>query len=226
MSKILAFDTATDACTVAIFNDGIITEEFDFMARLHSQYLIPIIERLLNDAHLTINELDAIAFGCGPGSFTGVRIATSVAQGLAFAANLPVIPISTLAIVAQHAARINNLTKIIASIDARLNEVYWGAYEMINGHVKLMTNIMTEEKVSNPEHLTQVMANKVDSTWSGAGNGWRYYNRLNIGLAHYYSDIYPHAYDLVKLAAKEFQQGNFINSIDVVPSYVRNDVVK
>nr|VFJ96912.1 MAG: tRNA threonylcarbamoyl adenosine modification protein YeaZ [Candidatus Kentron sp. H]VFJ97120.1 MAG: tRNA threonylcarbamoyl adenosine modification protein YeaZ [Candidatus Kentron sp. H]VFK02851.1 MAG: tRNA threonylcarbamoyl adenosine modification protein YeaZ [Candidatus Kentron sp. H] len=128
--KILAIDTATDACSVALHLDGEYWGRHELAPRQHAEILLPRIRELLSEAGLSLNHLDALAFGRGPGAFTGVRIATSVAQGLAFGADLPVVPISSLHALAQGAWRERGERNLLAALDARMGEVYWGAYRV------------------------------------------------------------------------------------------------
>nr|VFK07335.1 MAG: tRNA threonylcarbamoyl adenosine modification protein YeaZ [Candidatus Kentron sp. FM] len=128
--KILAIDTATDACSVALHLDGDYREIHELAPRRHAEILLPRIRTLLSEAALSLRDLDALAFGRGPGAFTGVRIATGVIQGLAFGADLPVVPISSLHALAQGAWRERGEGNVLAAFDARMGEVYWGAYRL------------------------------------------------------------------------------------------------
>ncbi|NNJ83882.1 MAG: tRNA (adenosine(37)-N6)-threonylcarbamoyltransferase complex dimerization subunit type 1 TsaB, partial [Gammaproteobacteria bacterium] len=128
--KILAIDTATDACSVSLHMDGQYRDSHEIAPRKHAEILLPRIEALLSAAALSPRDLDALAFGRGPGAFTGVRIATGVIQGLAFGADLPVVPISSLHALAQGAWRERGEKNILAAFDARMGEVYWGAYQL------------------------------------------------------------------------------------------------
>ena len=123
--RILAIDTATEACSVALWNDGTIKAHFELCPREHTQRILPMVEEILAAGDLTLTDIDALAFGRGPGSFTGVRIGIGIAQGLALGANLPMIGVSTLATMAQGAWRKNGATRVLAAIDARMGEVYW-----------------------------------------------------------------------------------------------------
>ena len=125
MAKILALDTSTDACSVALEVDGERTEIFKVIPRKHTHELLPMVEQILASAQLSVRQLDAVAFGRGPGSFAGIRIATGVTQGLAFAADLPVVPVSSLAALSQGYYRVSNDqdSPIISALDARMNEV-------------------------------------------------------------------------------------------------------
>ena len=122
--KILALDTSTEACSAALLIDTEIHQRYEVAPREHGALILPMIETLLSEAGCAPTQLDALAFGRGPGAFVGVRIATGVAQGIAFAADLPVIPVSSLAAMAQSVEHGN----VYSAIDARMNEVYWGAY--------------------------------------------------------------------------------------------------
>ncbi|HDP89812.1 MAG TPA: tRNA (adenosine(37)-N6)-threonylcarbamoyltransferase complex dimerization subunit type 1 TsaB, partial [Thioalkalivibrio sp.] len=126
--KILAIDTATDACSAALFLDGEVTSRFELAPRRHTELILPMVGSLLEEAGLAVTDLDAVAFGRGPGAFTGLRIAAGVAQGLALGADLPVIPVSTLATMAQQVMDEAGAEAVAAALDARMGEVYWGCY--------------------------------------------------------------------------------------------------
>jgi len=126
MTTLLALDTATEACSVALLHDGKVASHYEVIPRLHAQRLLPMVQALLGEAGVALSAVDAIAYGRGPGAFTGVRIAIGVVQGLAFALQRPVLPVSTLATIAQRAWREQGATQIAAAIDARMDEVYWG----------------------------------------------------------------------------------------------------
>lgn len=131
MTRILALETATEACSAALMNDdGTISERFEVAPRRHTEIILPMIAGLLDDAGLDVADLDAIAFGAGPGSFTGVRVAASVAQGIALAHELPVIPLSCLATLAVGGARQHDCATVIPVMDARRQEIYWAVYRV------------------------------------------------------------------------------------------------
>ncbi len=128
MAKILAVDTSTEACSAALLLGEKIDERFEIAPRRHTSLILPMVEDLLNEQSMRLTDLDAIAFGQGPGSFMGLRIAVGVAQGLAFGANLPVVPVSSLQALAQAAYWKTSCKTILAGWDARMQAIYWGAY--------------------------------------------------------------------------------------------------
>ncbi|HED40783.1 MAG TPA: tRNA (adenosine(37)-N6)-threonylcarbamoyltransferase complex dimerization subunit type 1 TsaB, partial [Chromatiales bacterium] len=127
--KLLAIDTATEACSAALSINGEISERYEIAPRQHATLILPMIDSLLSEAGITLAQMDAIAFGRGPGAFTGVRIGVGVVQGLAFSIERPVVPVSSLAAMAYGAMAKFNATNVLAGIDARMGEVYWGAYQ-------------------------------------------------------------------------------------------------
>ncbi len=133
MTTLLALDTATEACSVALLHDGRVLSHYEVIPRMHAQRLLPMIKDLLAEAGVALSAVDGIAFGRGPGAFTGVRIAIGVVQGLAFALERPVLPVSTLAVLAQRALREQGAQQVAAAIDARMDEVYWGCYRAEQG---------------------------------------------------------------------------------------------
>ncbi|MGL5610034.1 MAG: tRNA (adenosine(37)-N6)-threonylcarbamoyltransferase complex dimerization subunit type 1 TsaB, partial [Aeromonas veronii] len=147
--KILAVDTATEACSAALLVGDKLFSRWEEAPRDHTRKILPMVQAVLEDAGISLSDLDAIAFGRGPGSFTGVRIGISVAQGLAFGAGVPLIGISTLAAMAQGAYRLDGAEQVLTAIDARMNEVYFGRYELIDGRMQLVG----DEVVSDPAAL-------------------------------------------------------------------------
>ncbi|HKJ75724.1 MAG TPA: tRNA (adenosine(37)-N6)-threonylcarbamoyltransferase complex dimerization subunit type 1 TsaB, partial [Gammaproteobacteria bacterium] len=126
--RVLALDTATEACSVALWLDGSILERHEIAPRGHADRVLAMMEAVLAEAGVALRELDGLGFGRGPGAFTGVRIAAGVAQGAAFGADLPVVPVSTLATLARGVQAEGTAERVLAAIDARKGEVYWGAY--------------------------------------------------------------------------------------------------
>ncbi|MCR8722048.1 tRNA (adenosine(37)-N6)-threonylcarbamoyltransferase complex dimerization subunit type 1 TsaB, partial [Pseudomonas syringae] len=168
MTTLLALDTATEACSVALLHDGKVLSHYEVIPRLHAQRLLPMIKELLAEAGVAMSALDAIAFGRGPGAFTGVRIAIGVVQGLAFALERPVLPVSNLAVLAQRAFREHGVSQVASAIDARMDEVYWGCYRETAGEMRLLGN----EAVMAPELATLPV--DASGQWFGSGTGWGY----------------------------------------------------
>jgi tRNA threonylcarbamoyladenosine biosynthesis protein TsaB len=223
--KILALDTATEACSAALYLDGEITQKYRVAPREHSHILLPMIEQLLVDSANRVSDLDAVAFGRGPGSFMGVRIAAGVTQGIAFAWDLPVIPVSTLATIAQAAHAEFGAAKVLSAIDARMNEVYWGAYTLAdNGCMQLVgkESVIPPGQVSMPE----------GSAWTGAGTGWSAYHEALTAvvgaeaLLTVEAECLPSAEAVLKLAVPEFEAGRYVPAAKAVPVYLRDNVAK
>ena len=231
MAKIFALDTSTDACSVSLDVNGERREIFKVIPRRHTQELLPIIKEILADAQLSVQQLDAIAFGRGPGSFAGIRIATGVAQGLAYAADLPALPTSTLGVLAQGYFRQSGEQQrlIIAALDARMDEIYWGAYTVSEGIVQLAL----KEQVSAPEQLLIAEADylldvaKFD-TRVAIGSGFNYLDKMSesvvSGLCTIEASAYPHALDMLAIANREWALGNVVAAEDAQPVYLRNQV--
>jgi tRNA threonylcarbamoyladenosine biosynthesis protein TsaB len=217
--KILAIDTATEACSVALLADGHCHEIFEIIPRQHTERVLPMVDELLKSTNLSLSKLDAIAFDCGPGSFTGVRVGTSVAQGLAFSCNLPVIPVSSLAALAQLAFREENKQQVLSAIDARMNEMYWGCYQLDAGIMKLVG----EEKVSPATKIAK------EGEWHCQGSGWDIFKAeleqsQQVNIISFSSECFPHAQDIAVLAADLYQQDKVVNAEDAVPTYIRDEV--
>lgn len=217
--KILAVDTATEACSVALLVDNQCEEIFEIIPRQHTERVLPMVDEVLKQAGLSLSQLDALAFNCGPGSFTGVRVGTSVIQGLAFSVDLPVTPVSSLAALAQLAYREGQYENILSTIDARMNEVYWASYQLKDG---LMT-LNGEEKVSAIENI------QLEGDWHATGSGWDTYETelkasKQVSINSSSTACFPHAQDIAVLAKHLYQQGHTVKAEEAIPTYVRNEV--
>jgi len=212
--KILALDTSTEACSAALLNDSHTSACFDLAPQKHSELILPMCEKLLTDAGISIAQLDAIAVTRGPGSFTGIRIGAGICQGLAIANDLPVIAISTLQVLAQTAWRKTGCNAVYCLIDARMDEVYSSAFQLHN-------NIMQAqgaEQLVTPEEV------KINSTMAAAGTGWERYQDM---LPPVKTDvIWPEAQDMLPIAEQFFQQGNYTDASQLELVYLRNDVAR
>lgn len=221
MSKLLALDTSTDACSAALLLDGELTERFTIEPRRHTHLLLPMVEALLAESGTPLSSLDAIAFGRGPGSFAGIRIATGAAQGLALAADLPLVPVSTLKAMAWAEGEAGG--PVITALDARMNEVYWCAWRWRNGElVELLP-----EQVCAPEQM-QLPSEVADWHFNGLGSGWCYREQMSTALVqqvgHVKQDIYPGAAAMAWLATSVFEQGGAIAPDNAQPVYLRDQV--
>lgn len=239
--KLLALETATEACSAALFIDGALSERYEVAPRRHAELILPMIEDLLAEAQISLGGLDAIAFGRGPGAFTGVRIATGIVQGLAFGADLPVVPVSTLAALALGAlselpadATVSE-RGVLAAIDARMGEVYWGAYvATADSTIGLGVRQLGSELVLAPEMVTlpaEVASAAID--WREAGSGWQAWGEaLRQGLQGQLAgrlldggaERLPRAGEVVRLGAVGLVAGAAVPAEQALPVYLRNEV--
>jgi tRNA threonylcarbamoyladenosine biosynthesis protein TsaB len=220
--RILAVETATEACSAALYIDGDVIQRYRLAPRQHVALILPFIDELFSEAGITVNQLDAVAFGRGPGSFTGLRIAAGITQGIAFGADLPVIPVSTLAALAQGASRQGGATKVLAALDARMQEVYWGAF--LRNDAGLMS-LIGNETVCAPGSVIP----PDDSDWQAAGDGWSSYRDAlisSVGFepAGYLDALKPQATDVALLGAAEFAAGGIVPAGQAAPVYLRDQV--
>lgn len=226
--KILAIDTATEACSAALYIDGELSSSYQLAPREHSRLILKMIDELLSAANLSVSDVDAIAFGQGPGSFMGLRIAAGVVQGIAFAHDIPVIPVSTLKAIAQRAYEQTAVPRILVAIDARMDEVYWAAYRLQGGQwiSDAAECVISPDKIRLSEIPTEQ-----EKSWVGAGSGWQSYaDRLLAGsdflLHEQLADCFPSAEVIAKLAVDEFKAGNTVSAAEAIPVYLRNEVAK
>lgn len=222
MKTLLAIDTSTEACSVALSVNNETREIFSVIPRMHSQKVLPAIQQLLEEAGINKINIDAIAFGRGPGSFTGIRIATAITQGLAFSLKIPIVPISSLAALAQQAIRKYHVSHIIAAIDARMGEVYWGKFIVDASSGKAL--LQGKEHISAPEDIA--ISTDDSPSWYGIGSGWEYAQHINVNVASFTKEAFPHAQDIINLAYPLLLNQHTISAEMAVPVYLRNNVAK
>ncbi|WP_273024314.1 tRNA (adenosine(37)-N6)-threonylcarbamoyltransferase complex dimerization subunit type 1 TsaB [Rheinheimera sp.] len=223
-SKLLALDTSTEACSVALQLGSEILTLDEVCPQQHSKRILPMVQQLLSEAGVGLAQLDGIVFGRGPGSFTGVRIGVGVTQGLAFGADIPVYGVSTLAAMAQAAARLHSATQVIAAIDARMAEVYIARFALNDTVSNALMQAQSEEVAIKPDALN---AFSLSGPVMGVGTGWQTYARQLSALQHVSiaNDIlYPSAQDMLTLALPALASGAFIAAEHAEPVYVRDEV--
>ena len=215
--NILALDTSGDYCSLALLMDGKVLSREKRVGQNHSQVLLPLMDSLFSESGISLKKLDGIAFGAGPGSFTGLRIACGVAQGLAFAGDLPVAGICTLEALAEAMPG----RQVIASLDARMGEIYHAAYKK-NGD--------RWQKVSEPGLYPPLRAPQVaGGGWIGCGSGFAVYPgelklRYRGQLSEVIADAVPHAREMARLAAGVLERGEGCTAEAAVPIYLREKV--
>ena len=222
--KILALDHATECCSAALWRDGEVAGREAPVARDHGGALLAMVDSILADAGLLLRELDAIAFGRGPGAFTGLRLAASVTQGLAFAAGLPVIPVSDLRALAQQLMGTPAApTRVLACQDARMGEVYWAPFACIAGHARAEM----AEAVAAPGLMLPAAREWLDDAPAGgAGSGFAVHPELaELGarLAPLAAMLRPRAHEVALLAAHDGLAAALAPEL-ALPVYLRNDV--
>ena len=221
--KMLAIEASTDVCSVAACNNGKVYVRHKHAPRRHAELVLAFCHAVIREAGLALSELDALVVGRGPGSFTGVRIAVAVAQGLAFGAQLPVAPVSTLATLAQSVYRERGAAEVCAALDARMDEAYCGAFRAdASGRMELVS----KERVCPMAEL-ELPAGE----WFGAGPAWdRYAAEIPESVAAHVSGTWaqaqPHAVDALTLALAQIDAGALITVAELEPVYLRNRVTR
>jgi len=216
--NILALDSSTEACSVALLSEQNVVEKFEVIGRGHAEHLLPMINNLLAENGVSLDEIDLFAYGAGPGSFTGLRIGAAMMQGLALARDRNLIAVSSLAALA---ARQQGL--VLSVIDARMEQVYHGLYQR---NEKAIPELIGAIDVSSPEAISLPDEKKIIVT----GTGWdRYKDEFSqmqtsgcelVGI----DDEFPHAADIARLALHELEQGRATDPAEALPQYVRNKV--
>ncbi|WP_337234526.1 tRNA (adenosine(37)-N6)-threonylcarbamoyltransferase complex dimerization subunit type 1 TsaB [Proteus terrae] len=221
--RILAIDTATESCSVAVWNEGVVASRFEISPREHTQKILPMVKSALEEANITLQSLDALAFGRGPGSFTGVRIGVGVAQGIALGAELPMIGISSLATMAEGVFRTTGIKQVLVAIDARMGEIYCAQYQRNDEGVWIGEDT---EAVMKPEQFIEALQ-LTTGTWAMAGTGWQAYPYLKEALPFTVVETeitLPVAQDMLPLAVTAWHEGKATKVEDAEPVYLRNEV--
>ena len=221
--KLLAIETATESCSAALLMDDEIIYLSEIAPRRHNELILSMCEQVLAQAELKLSQLDTIAFGRGPGAFTGVRLAASVTQGIALGQDLPVVPVSSLTALAQGAYEEQKAQEVFSCIDARMQEVYYGYYKLGSGNIM---QLVGEEHVIAP-NLIDV---KVNKDCYGVGSGWKIYaeillESINSSIA-FEAELFPQAEYVAKLAKVYFQQGKSVSAVEALPVYLRDNVAE
>ena len=228
--RILGIDTATESCSAALLLERRLLERAQRLERAHAQVILPMVDELLAEGGALLDTLDAIAFGRGPGAFTGVRLAATVAQGLAFGAGVPVVPVSDLRALAQRALDEDRaLARVLVCTDARMREVYWGCFERSSD---TFAGPCGEERVSAPADV------RLPSAWGRAGQGAGRLAGVGSGFAAYpelcgkfpfdvvMQGLLPRAAEIVQLAVPEVAAGRVFPPEQALPVYLRDDVAR
>ncbi|TXT25982.1 MAG: putative protease [Rhodocyclaceae bacterium] len=215
---ILALETSTELGSCALWRDGLVAERTCPPGKSHSETLLPLVRELLAEAGVKVGQLDAIAFGVGPGAFTGLRVACGAAQGLAVASNRPLIPVTSLETMAAQAGA----ERVLALLDARMGEVYSGSYQLIDGAYVLRGEI----RVSAPDAVVL----PAESGWAACGNAIAAYpvlaERLSAASIVVQAETWPTAATVARLAAPRAARGESIDAALAVPLYIRDKVAK
>lgn len=212
--KFVSFETATEWCSVALWLDGEVCAIEERVGHNHSERVLPMLDRLAAAAGIGIDALEAVAYGSGPGSFTGLRVACGVAQGIAFARGIPAIGISTLEAIAEE----SGAERVVACLDARMREVYYSAHERIDGEPGARWREVMPAQCLAPAAL----AHPPGEGWIGCGNGFAAYGSL--GLSKVMPEIHPSAVAVARLAAPRLAAGGGVDAALALPAYVRDKV--
>ena len=222
---LLALDTSTEACSVALWHKGEKTHLDELAQRTHTKRILPMVDELLANSGINLKQVDALAFGRGPGSFTGVRVGAGIAQGLAFGADLPVIAVSNLTAMAQAAFELHQAKNVVAAIDARMNEVYFSQVKREKVRSELgeffQWNPVIEEQVCQPEKVLEQLS---DLTAYRVGTGWAAYPQFKDSGLEGSDIILPSAQYMLELALTDYAQNKVISALEIEPVYLRNEV--
>jgi len=220
---LLAIETSTESCSAAVLNNDEVFAVSKIAPRQHNEIILSMCDKVLAQSQISLTQLDAISFGRGPGAFTGVRLAASVTQGIALAQDLPVVPVSSLATLAQATHHMHNASYVFSCIDARMQEVYYATYELDNHDIMQLRG---EERVISPS-LIDVGVGK---NCIGVGSGWGTYAQVlqeKMGdHISYYADEFPQAEYVAKLGKYYFDQGMSVPATQALPVYLRDNVAE
>lgn len=218
--NVLALDSSTEACSVALLSDAGISSQYEIIGRGHAEHLLPMIDSLLLESGLTIRDMDLFAYGAGPGSFTGIRIGAAMMQGLALAREKKLVAVSSLsALASMHRGT------VLSVIDARMGQVYYSLFQSTVGDLHEQ---LGEAGVLSPEQIQLPAAGDI----TVVGTGWDSYRDVFMAMAtpdrviRGIDSEYPHAESIARLALQEYSAGKATDPADALPQYVRNDVAR
>lgn len=239
MTTLLALDTCTEACSVALLHNNAVLARDEIASRAHTQRILPLVDEVLSEAGLRLNQVDALVFGRGPGSFTGVRIATGIVQGLALGADLPIVPVSNLTAMAQAALAQTGAQQVLAAIDARMQEVYFSQliFKPCQNFVQNSSLVSTlgmvgewqarlEEQVVSPSLVLEMLQAEKGfnpNDWQRVGTGWEAYAEL-ASLPRNSEILLPSAQFMLPLALADVAAGRLQDPLTIEPIYLRNNV--
>lgn len=223
MSIILGIETATDACSVAIITPTQSCNLFVIEPQAHAKLLLGMVDQICIQAGVTLKDINAFAFGRGPGSFTGVRIAASVIQGLAFGVHKPVIAVSSLQALAQQAFNVHSYERIVALLDARMQEIYYGNYK---ANADGLVTPISEDMLKKPAELVFSTTASCIAVGTGVAPYSAIIKQHNPNLIIDAAILHPRAQEIVQLAADLYKRGEVLQPNEAVPTYIRNDVAK
>ncbi|MCE2571905.1 tRNA (adenosine(37)-N6)-threonylcarbamoyltransferase complex dimerization subunit type 1 TsaB [Motilimonas eburnea] len=224
--SLLAMDTSTEGCSVALLQQqapaSTVTADFILSPREHTQRILPMVDTILAQGKASLGEMNALVYGRGPGSFTGVRIGIGIAQGLAFGADIPMIGISTLQAMAQQAHAQSGATRVLAAIDARMGEVYWGEYQCGENGIMMLAG---EEQVASPSAVIEQYRGQTFD-FAAVGTGWQAYPELATAFAvtDEVTVRFPSAEFMLPAALEHFLNGETVAAEQATPVYLRDKV--
>jgi tRNA threonylcarbamoyladenosine biosynthesis protein TsaB len=221
--KLLAIETATESCSAALLLNDELFSVSEIAPRRHNEIVLSMCEQVLSQGQTTLSQLDAIAFGRGPGAFTGLRLAASVTQGIAIGQDLPVVPVSSLAAMAQAAFEGKRVTNVLSCIDARMHEIYFAQYKLNDDQIM---ELVGDEKVAPPNAINI----DVNDECYGVGSGWKPYAEIlhqTLGKKIAFDEnVFPLAEYVAKLAKVYFEQGKSVSAVEALPVYLRDNVAQ
>ncbi len=241
-TRILAIETASEACSAALLisdagSNQQIVSQIELTPRQHAKKILSMLDKVLKEGKTELNEVDAIAFGQGPGAFTGLRIAAGVTQGIALSVDKTVVPVSTLAALAlqtidemKEAGKEYKGEILATALDARMGEVYWGLFRFSDGKIESLG----EEHVSKPQDMLislKAMIEKTNNQALAVGAGWDAYHEVlsqedKLENISHLINVFPTASSIAQLALSLFEKGEAVAPEDAQPVYIRNDVAK
>ncbi|WP_077928748.1 tRNA (adenosine(37)-N6)-threonylcarbamoyltransferase complex dimerization subunit type 1 TsaB [Wohlfahrtiimonas populi] len=220
--KILAIDTSTEACSAALYIDGELIERYLVAPRKHIELLKPMVDEVMKVAEVDVSELTGLAFGAGPGSFAGLRVACAFVQGMGAGLEIPVVPVSTLKAMAQQVLDTHADRTVLVMLDAKMKEVYWGVYRLED---KEVVTVLPEQvtKIDEIPNFAGIvgLANII-----GAGDGWNVTPNWVEALKPEFieKNVYPRAGEIALLSIDDFENGMALDADQVSPIYLRNNI--